>query len=265
MGEKKPETKTKRNKTKEKILRLVIFSPTLLRYGGRLFSCVRERRKQAVPTLSGRGYNLMGQKNKGGLVRTGCMNVWVRCEPSTPWCKSQNGRTRSQACWDASSKPLPQRAQSGISARPALKFKPRSGKAFRTSHQLSENTELFKKPEPGVRFQWERTSSAVQPCRSLRGSEEEPTTNYRYSSFRGSERSMDPESLRRAERHSWANCVSAYVDLRLLGLTWGEEKSYSPFDSTPRPLTRISLSMRVFQRASGSPDQAYPYHHCAYV
>ena len=49
---------------------------------------------------------------------------------------------------------------------------------------------------------------AVQPCRSLRGSEAEPTTNSRYSSFRGHERSLDPRRLRRAFRHSRTNSAS---------------------------------------------------------
>ena len=80
--------------------------------------------------------------------------------------------------------------------------------AFRTSRQVSENSELFKKLDPGAQFQWERISSAVQPCRSLRGSEAEPTTNIRYSSFRGHERSLDPRRLRRAFRHSRTNSVS---------------------------------------------------------
>ena len=46
-----------------------------------------------------------------------------------------------------------------MSARPALKFKPRRGNAFRASHQVSENSELFKKLDPGAQFQWERISS----------------------------------------------------------------------------------------------------------
>ena len=50
---------------------------------------------------------------------------------------------------------------------------------------------------------------------------------------------------------------SAYIDLQPLGLAWGEEKSDSPFVSTLRPPSRIGPSMRVFQQASGSPDQAY--------
>ena len=57
----------------------------------------------------------------------------------------------------------------------------------------------------------------------------------------------------------------AYVDLQALGLTWGEEKSNSPFVSTLRPPSRIGPSMQVFQQARGSPDQAYPDPRCAYV
>ena len=95
-----------------------------------------------------------------------------------------------------------------MSARPALKFKPRRDNAFRTSRQVSENSDLFKKLDPGAQFQWERISSAVQPRRSLRGSEAEPTINSRYSSFRGHERSLDPRRLRRAFRHSRTNSAS---------------------------------------------------------
>ena len=59
--------------------------------------------------------------------------------------------------------------------------------------------------------------------------------------------------------------LSAYVNLRPLGLTWGKERYCFPFISTPRPLTRIGPSKRVFQRASGSPDQACLEPHCMYV
>ena len=85
-----------------------------------------------------------------------------------------------------------------MSAKPALNFKPRRGNAFCASRQVSENSELFKKLEPGTQFQWEWISSAVQP----KGSETEPTTSSRYSSFRGREKSLDPRRLRRATRHS---------------------------------------------------------------
>ena len=118
---------------------------------------------------------------------------------------------------------------------------------------------MFKKLDPGAQFQWERISSAVQPRRSLRGSEAEPTTSSRYSSFRGRERSLDPRRLRRAFRTHGQTGLrpKAYIDLQPLGLTCGEEKSDSPFVSTLHPPSRIGPSMQVFQRASGSPDQAY--------
>ena len=112
-----------------------------------------------------------------------------------------------------------------------------------------------------------RISSAVQPRRSLRGPEAEPTTNSRYSSFRGRERSLDPRRLRRAFRHSRTNSASP-IGLRrpsAFGLTGGEEKSDSPFVYTLRPPSRTGPSMQVFQQASGSPDQAYPDPHCVYV
>ena len=55
-----------------------------------------------------------------------------------------------------------------MSTWPALMFKPKRGNALRANRQVSENSELFKKIDPGVQFQWERISFAVQPRRSLR-------------------------------------------------------------------------------------------------
>ena len=124
---------------------------------------------------------------------------------------------------------------------------------------MSENSELFKKLDPGAQFQWERIFPVVQPRRSLRGSVAEPTTSSRCSSFRGRERSLDPRRLRRAFRHSRTVFrPKVYVVLQPLGLTGNEEKSDSPFISTLCPPSRIGPSMQVFQQASGSPDQAYP-------
>ena len=56
----------------EKIPRLVALPSPLLQYGGRLFSCVRECRKQAGPTLSGKSIWSNGKKDKAGSgsVRT---------------------------------------------------------------------------------------------------------------------------------------------------------------------------------------------------
>ena len=133
--------------------------------------------------------------------------------------------------------------------------KPRRGNAFRASRQVSENSELFKKLDPGVQFQWELISPAVQLRRLLRGSEAESTTNSRYRFFQGRERSLDLGRLQRASR-DWRIVFnpSAYVDLQPLGLTGDEKKSDSPFVSTLRPPSRIGPSVQVFQQASGSPD-----------
>ena len=137
--------------------------------------------------------------------------------------------------------------------RPALKFKPRRGNAFHASRQVSENSELFKKLDPGAQFQRERISPAVQLRRSLRGSEAEPTTSSRYSSFRGCEKSLDLGRLRRAARHSRTMFrPSAYADLQPLGLTRSEEKSDSLFVSTLRPPSRIGPSLSAIPWLSRS-------------
>ena len=67
----------KKNEMK-KISRLVALPSPLLWYGGRLFSGVQERRKQAGPTLSGRGIWSNGKKVKAGLgtVRICWMNLF---------------------------------------------------------------------------------------------------------------------------------------------------------------------------------------------
>ena len=55
-GDVRKTPKDTKNKTKEKIDRLVALPSPRLRSGGRLFSGVRKLRKQAGPTLSGRGF-----------------------------------------------------------------------------------------------------------------------------------------------------------------------------------------------------------------
>ena len=197
------------------------------------------------------------------LRRNQRRGAWVQCEPSFP---RRDLRTDELAvsCSAVSSKPLLQWAQSGMYARPALKFKPRKGNPFRANCQVSKNSELFKKPEHGTQFQWERTSSS------------------RATHWEGLKRSPPLVSnivLSDAVKGHWTQRgyegpygirvqtvlrPSAYVDLQPWDLTWGE-KSYSPFVTTPRPPTRIGPSMQVFLRASGSPDQAYSDHHCVYV
>ena len=141
--------------------------------------------------------------------------VWVRCEPSTPRRDlrtvelARSSRRRAQSF-------LPTQCRSERNRAcllGSLCSSSREGATHSARHQVSENSELFKKLDPGAQFQWERISSAVQPRRSLRGSEAEPTTSSWYSSFRGRERSLDPRRLRRAFRHSRTNSVSP-KDLR---------------------------------------------------
>ena len=103
-----------------------------------------------------------------------------------------------------------------MSALPTLKSKPRRGNAFRASHQVSENSEWFKKLDHSAQFQWEQISSAVQPCRSLRRSEAESTTSSRYSSFWGREKSLDPGRLFDT-RVQTVFRLSAHVDILAFG------------------------------------------------
>ena len=100
----------------------------------------------------------------------------------------------------------------------------------------------------------ERTSSAVQPRRSLRGSEAEPTTSSWYSSFRSRTRSLDPERLQRAARHSRTNGASP------LGL----HRCFAPrLKSTLGSDLRrgkILLAFRLYTASSNNPDP-----HCIYI
>ena len=180
--------------------------------------------------------------------------VWVRCEPSTPRRDPKTG---------------------GLARSSRRRAQP-----FLPSHCCSEGNQaclpgplwsssregkLFKKLDPGAQFQWERISSAVQPRRSLRGSEAEPTTNSRYSSFRGHERSLDPRRLRRAIRHSRTNSASPKGLRRpsAFGSDLRRGKVRLAFHWVPP--SRHGPDMQVFQQASGSPDQAYPDPRCVYV
>ena len=124
---------------------------------------------------------------------------------------------------------------------------------------MSENSELFKKPKPGTQFQCKQTSSINQPSWSMRRSEAEPTIKSWYSSFRGWERSLDRGRLRRDSWHLQTNCASLFSLCWPSGfgfdLRWGNY--LSPFTSTLCPSTKIGPSKPIFQRTSGSPDQAY--------
>ena len=132
---------------------------------------------------------------------------------------------------------------------------------------MSENSELFKKLDPGTQFQWERISSAVRLRHSLGGSVEEPTTSSRCCSFRGRERSLDSRRLQRAVRHSWTNSASPKGLRRpsAFGSDWRRGKVRLTFRLHTASPVKDRPSMQAFQQASGSPDQAYPYPRCKYV
>ena len=111
-----------------------------------------------------------------------------------------------------------------MTARPALKFKPKRGNVFRASRQVSESCSRSSILAPNS--SGSGSPSAVLPRRSLRGSGAESPTIYRYSSFRGREMSLDPLKLRRATRHSRTNGVSA-IGLRrplVFGSDWRRGK-----------------------------------------
>ena len=113
------------------------------------------------------------------------------------------------------------------------------GNAFRASCLVSENSELFKKPEPGAQFLWERIYSSDQTNSSTSESKVDPTTNSRYSSFWDKERSLDSGSLLRTLRHSVRFSVS-HIGLRrpsALGLNLRLGKT----TLTLRPHTALSV------------------------
>ena len=72
----------------------------------------------------------------------------------------------------------------------------------------SVQVHVSKNLESGTQFHCEQppsSTSRAEPSWSTRGSEADPTTSSRYSSFHGRERSLDPGMLKRAWRHSRIN------------------------------------------------------------
>ena len=121
--------------------------------------------------------------------------AWVRCEPSTPRRDpkmgelARNSRRRAQpflvihCCSEDNQACLP-----GLLCSSSREGVTHSVQVARWARTRSCSRKL----DPGAQFQWERISSTVQLRHSLRGSEAEPTTSSRYSSFRGRKRSLDP-------------------------------------------------------------------------
>ena len=88
---------------------------------------------------------------------------------------------------------------------------------------------------------------------------------YKYDLFTMNVMGMGEKTLKYIQKQRKNPPKNPYVDHQPLGLTWGEEKSNSPFVSTLSPPSRHGPDMQVFQQASGSPDQAYPDPRCVYV
>ena len=131
-----------------------------------------------------------------------------------------------------------------MSAKPALNAQSARGNAFRANRQVSKNSELFKKPEPGAQFHWERISSNDQPSHSTSGSEAELTTNSWYSSFRDRKRSLDQWSLRRAFRHSLV-IGAASLGLRRLSVSGSDSR---------RGKTSITVCLHTVSRDKDRPS-----------
>ena len=206
------------------------------------------------------------RRNKRRAARA----VWLRCEPSTPRRDSRTGELtcsrkrraqpflpshcrseRNQACllgqlWSSSRERATRSVQAAQSART---------RNCSRSPKLAPNSNGSGPPPPSSRAaHWERPrrSPPLVSDTVISGTVKGHWNKEGYE---------EPYGI----RGQMVFRPSTYVDFRSLGLIEGEEKSYSPFVSTPLIPTRIGPSMLVFQRASGSPDRAYPNPYCLYV
>ena len=180
--------------------------------------------------------------------------VWVRCEPSTPRRDPKTGglarssRRRSQPF-------LPSYCRS------------EGNQACLPSPPWSSSREGIMHSEQVAR--WARTrncsrSSILTPNSSESGS---PPPSSRAARWEDQKRNppLIHDTVPSEAMKQTVLRPKAYVDLQPLGLSWGEEKSDSPFVSTLSPPSRLGPDMPVFQQASGSPDQAYLDPRCVYV
>ena len=138
-----------------------------------------------------------------------------------------------------------------MSATPALKFKPRRGNVFRASHQVGENSELFKELESSAQFQWGGSPLPSSHVAHWEGPKRNPPlvpNTVLFEAVKGHWTQEGYERLLGIRRQTVFRPM-AYVGLQPLGLAGGEEKSKSPFVFTPRPPIWIGSSMEVFQRA----------------
>ena len=202
--------------------------------------------------------------------RLAAQAVWVRCEPSTPRRDAKTGvlarssRRRAQpflpthCCSEGNQACLPEQLCS--SSREGATHSVQVARWARTrscsrSSILAPNSSESGSPLPSSRAaRWEDQkrnpplAPDTDPSEAMKG-------HWTQEGYEGPFGTRGQTVLR----------PKAYVDLQPLGLSWGEEKSDSPFVSTLSPPSRHGPDMQVFQQASGSPDQAYLDPRCEYV
>ena len=109
------------------------------------------------------------------------------------------------------------------------------------------------------------TSSAVQPCRSQRGSKAKPTTSSRYSSFRCREKVTESRKVTKSLTAFAEKQCCTHRLTSTFGFGPDSRRGKVPLAFCLHPPTRFGSSMKVVQQASGFSDQAYPDPHCVYV
>ena len=196
--------------------------------------------------------------------------VWVRCEPSTPRRDSKTGGL-ARSCRRRAQPFLPSHCRS------------EGNQACLPGPPWSSSREGIMHSEQVAR--WARTrscsrSSILTPNSSESGSSPPSSRAARWEDQKRKPPLIPDTAPSEAMKGHWTQEAyegpigtrgqtvlrpKAYVDLQPLGLSWGEEKSVSPFVSTLSPPSRLGPDMQVFQQASGSPDQAYPDPRCVYV
>ena len=193
--------------------------------------------------------------------------AWVRCESSTPWRDPRRDEL-ARSCRRRAQPFLPNHCCSEynrVCLSGPLRSSSREGATRSVQAARWARTRNCSRSSNLAQFHWEQLSSKVQPHCSLRGSEAEPTTSSWYSSFRGLEKSLAPVRLRRAGEHSQINGVLPIGLRRPLGLNGGEEKSDSPFVSTPRPPTWSAQVCKSFSEPVGSPERICVYRDTVYI
>ena len=187
-----------------------------------------------------------------GNQRRAARAAWVRCGLSTLWRdpKMDDLARSSRRC----AQPFPlshccSKNNRAFLPGPLWNSIRKREHMFRGSRQVSEKSELFKKPEPDAQFQCKRTSSIDQQSQSTWGSEAKSTTKSRYIYIRGREKvfglikvGLGPCGIRGQQVFR----LSVYVDLRL----WDLIKARIG-------ITRLLPPHRIFRQGSAQVSQYF--------